>query len=122
MLLSAWLRQYLPHLPYLRKLILTTTSGTPVTADSTARTTADVSPENAWPGVGTIGMAVTDLRPGGSAEFLDLAWGDNRTVPVVTEGGYVAAGTKLVVRLSRGNRIVVRPATTDAVRPLQPSS
>ena len=99
------LRPLLPRLPYFNRLILTTVSGN----DPPLRHSAEVRPENAWPGVGTAGVAVTDLRPGGSAEFLDLASGDNRTVAVVSEAGYVDAGAKLVVREARGNRIVVRP-------------
>jgi membrane-bound serine protease (ClpP class) len=106
LLLSFWLRSFLPKLPYFNRLILTTTSGgEPV---SIANTTA-VPPENSWPGVGTSGVAVTDLRPGGSAEFLDLSLGDTRPVAVVSESGYVTAGAKLIVRESRGNRIVVKP-------------
>lgn len=104
LILSAWLRQYLPRLPYFNRLILTATSGGEV-----MRNTAEIPPENNWPGVGTAGTAVTDLRPGGSAEFLDLSLGDCRPVAVVSETGYVPAGSKLIVRESRGNRIVVRP-------------
>jgi membrane-bound serine protease (ClpP class) len=98
------LRSYLPRLPYFNKLILTTTSGNDVMKNS-----SDIPPENGWPGVGTAGVAVTDLRPGGSAEFLDLSIGNSRPVAVVSESGYVTAGSKLIVRESRGNRIVVRP-------------
>jgi membrane-bound serine protease (ClpP class) len=106
LLLSFWLRSFLPKLPYFNRLILTATSGGPV-----ANNTSTVAPENAWPGVGTSGVATTDLRPGGSAEFLDLSLGDSRPVAVISETGYVAAGSKLVVRESRGNRIVVRAVT-----------
>ena len=104
------LRPLLPRLPYFNRLILTTVSGN----DPPLRHSADTRPEDAWPGVGTSGVAVTDLRPGGSAEFLDLSSGDNRTVAVVSEAGYVTAGAKLVVREARGNRIVVRPAVFTA--------
>jgi membrane-bound serine protease (ClpP class) len=102
LILSAWLRAYLPRLPYFNRLILTATSGGDVMAPS------QIPPENNWPGVGTSGTAVTDLRPGGSAEFLDLSVGNARPVAVISETGYVPAGTKLVVQESRGNRIVVR--------------
>ncbi len=97
------LQKYLPHLPLFRRLILSTTSG-----GSVMKNSVDVLPENTWPGVGTSGVAVTDLRPGGSAEFLDLSVNDNRTIAVVSESGYVEAGAKLIVRESKGNRIVVR--------------
>ncbi len=102
MILSAWLRAYLPKLPYFNRLILTATSGGDVA------TASQIPPDNSWPGVGTSGRAVTDLRPGGSAEFLDLSVGNARPVAVVSETGYVPAGTNLIVQESRGNRIVVR--------------
>jgi membrane-bound serine protease (ClpP class) len=106
--LGVILRPFLPKLPFFNRLILTTVSGN----DSPLRHSAEVRPDNLWPGVGTAGVATTDLRPGGSAEFMDLASGDNRTVAVVCETGYVTAGSKLVVRESRGSRIVVRPVAT----------
>jgi membrane-bound serine protease (ClpP class) len=108
LLLSFWLRSFLPKLPYFNRLILTTTSGGDT---AMANNTAAIPPENSWPGVGTSGVAVTDLRPGGSAEFLDLSLGDSRPIAVISETGFVNAGSKLIVRESRGNRIIVRPVT-----------
>jgi membrane-bound serine protease (ClpP class) len=102
LVLSSWLRAYLPSMPYFNRLILTATSGGDVATPS------QIPPENNWPGVGTSGTAVTDLRPGGSAEFLDLSVGNARPVAVISETGYVTAGAKLIVQESRGNRIVVR--------------
>jgi len=104
LLLSMWLRRYLPKLPYFHRLILTATSGGPASGASPA----DLPPGNVWPGVGTEGRAVSELRPGGQAEFLDLSLGDVRTIGVISESGYVPPGSKLVVRESRGNRVVVR--------------
>ncbi len=104
LLLSFWLRNFLPRLPYFNRLILNTTSGGAMMMNS-----AEIAPENNWPGVGTAGTAVTDLRPGGSAEFVDLSIGSTRPVAVVSETGYVSAGARLIVRESRGNHIVVRP-------------
>jgi membrane-bound ClpP family serine protease len=103
--LAAALQPFLPRLPLFRRLILTATSG----GGPTLQNSTEVLPNNTWPGVGTSGVAVTDLRPGGSAEFLDLSVNDNRTIAVVSESGYVDAGTRLVVREAHGNRIVVRP-------------
>ena len=100
------LRPLLPRLPYFNRLILTTVSGN----DPPLRHSAETRPENAWPGVGTAGVAVTDLRPGGSAAFMDLATGDTRNVAVLSDSGYVNAGVKLIVREASGNRITVRPA------------
>jgi membrane-bound serine protease (ClpP class) len=104
LLLTSWLRRYLPHLPYFNRLILNATSGGP------AASVLESAPGNAWPGVGTAGTAVTDLRPGGSAEFDDLSLGDRRTIAVVSESGYLSAGAKVVVRQSRGNFVVVARA------------
>ena len=104
---AALLRPLLPRLPYFRRLILTNVSGN----DVALRHSAETRPENAWPGVGTAGVAVTDLRPGGSAAFLDLSTGDTRNVAVLSDAGYVVAGSKLVVREAKGNRIFVRAST-----------
>jgi hypothetical protein len=61
------------------------------------------------PAVGASGTAVTDLRPGGSAQFLDPAGGAH-TVAVVSDAGYIARGTPIIVREAAGNRITVHPA------------
>jgi membrane-bound serine protease (ClpP class) len=100
-MLALWIRKYLPKLPYLNRLVL---QGTPATAG--APVNAVVTSE-IWPFVGTIGRAVSDLKPGGSAEFPYAD--DRRTAPVVSDSGYVTAGTKLVVREVHGSRVVVRP-------------
>jgi membrane-bound serine protease (ClpP class) len=58
--------------------------------------------------IGHTGTALSDLRPAGVARF-----GDER-VDVVSDGDYVAAGSRLRVLRAEGNRVVVRP--------LEPSS
>jgi membrane-bound serine protease (ClpP class) len=99
LLLSMWLRQYLPKIPYFKHLILPPVNNAP---DA-------LLPTNSWPGVGTEGTALSDLRPAGSAQFADLI-GETRTVAVTSETGYVPAGSKLVVKKSDGGRlVVVRP-------------
>jgi len=106
LLLSTWLRQYLPKIPYFKHLILPPVAGA-AAADSPA-------PGNGWPGVGTEGTALSDLRPAGKAQFADLI-GQTRTIPVTSETGYVPAGTKLVVQQSDGGRlVVVRPLSATA--------
>jgi membrane-bound serine protease (ClpP class) len=99
--LAAWLRRYLPKLPYFSRLILTAPSG----RDSTVPAPLH-DPNDVWPFAGTIGVATTDLRPGGEAEFPYAD--DRRVAAVVSDGGYVETGTKIVVREARGNRVVVR--------------
>ncbi len=57
--------------------------------------------------VGQLGVAESDLRPVGVARF-----GETR-VDVISEGGYVAAGTRVRVREVEGGRIVVRAEPAD---------
>lgn len=102
-LLWFWLNRYLPKLPYFNKLILATGGQTG---------TAIPPPEEAlFPVRGMTGRAVTDLRPGGSAEFFDEAINDRRIVDVVSDSGFVRAGTNVVIREIEGSRIVVRTVT-----------
>lgn len=105
-----WLQRYLPRLPVLNRLVLTSTVDGGATLDANA---APRPSGQEFPPVGARGRAVTDLRPGGTAAFDDPASGDRRHVDVVGESGYVAAGTPIVVREVHGNRIVVR-ATREA--------
>jgi membrane-bound serine protease (ClpP class) len=95
-----WLQRYLPHLPYFHRLILTSTSG---------KFSGQVSA--IWPAVGSVGRAMTDLRPGGSAQFPDPAIGDVRIADVISECGFVSAGADVVVREVQGNRVIVRTAS-----------
>lgn len=102
LLLWFWLNRYLPRLPYFNRLILTTVAGgSPAgaaTADGVGRAI------DSGPAVGDAGEALTDLRPGGSARLQP----DGNVLPVVSDSGFVKAGSKLVVREVSGNRIVVR--------------
>jgi hypothetical protein len=52
---------------------------------------------------------VSDLRPGGTAAFYDQTINDDRLTDVISDSGFVKAGTRLVVREVEGMRIVVRP-------------
>ena len=116
--IALWLRKYLPKLPYLNRLVLQDPTA-PTLAGAGAMAGAggglDVAglggaggpSTDAWPFVGTVGRAVSDLKPGGSAEFPYAD--DRRTTAVVSDSGYVRAGTKLAVREVRGSRVVVRP-------------
>lgn len=96
-----WLSRYLQKLPYFSRLVLATnvsgtTEPTPVQPVS-------------WPAVGAEGTVVTDLRPGGTAGFHDPMIDDVRVTDVVTDRGFVPAGTRVVVRAVEGTRVVVRP-------------
>ncbi|HEY0910629.1 MAG TPA: NfeD family protein [Bradyrhizobium sp.] len=105
--LSVWMRKYLPKMPYFNRLILTATSGTAI-----RQTPAYQKSESAldtWPFVGTVGVATSGLRPGGSARF---PYGDDSRVATVhSASGYIAPGGKLVVQEIQGNRIIVRAVT-----------
>lgn len=119
MLLFAWLRARLPTMPYFNRLILSpTTDGRPaavpmvppvvalVTGPLAGGKATAADAADCWPFVGTIGSAVSDLKPGGTVRFPYAD--DTRVTSVVTEGGYIRAGTKVAVREVRGNHVVVR--------------
>jgi membrane-bound serine protease (ClpP class) len=65
------------------------------------------SPQHPHLNAGDQGVAITDLRPAGTARFGDLR------VDVVTEGEYVGAGTPIRLLSTHGNRNVVRPVETE---------
>lgn len=109
LLLWIWLQQYLPKMPYLNRLILSTTSGNHAAGHDGGAGGHVIAA--LWPAVGARGKAVTDLRPGGSAAFHDPALGDARITDVVSDSGFVRAGAELVVREVEGNRVVVRVPT-----------
>lgn len=52
---------------------------------------------------GQSGVAMTDLRPSGTAEI------DGHPVDVVSDGRYIQAGTRLRVERVQGMRVVVEP-------------
>ena len=58
--------------------------------------------------VGKSGVALTDLRPAGTARF-----GDDR-VDVVTQGDFIPHGTTIKVLHVEGNRVTVREASAEA--------
>ncbi len=101
-LLSMWLRRFLPSLPYFNRLILAADSGISAATPGAALA--------AWPLVGREGKAVTELKPGGSAEFLDDESGEMRVTSVVSESGFIERGDGVVVREVAGSRVVVRKA------------
>jgi membrane-bound serine protease (ClpP class) len=104
LLLSIWLQRYLPKIPYFNRLVLNATSGGSIASNSLAPVS-----ELLWPEVGAVGTAVTDLRPGGSASFMDRVLGDTRMTSVVSDSGFVPANSSIVVREARRGYVVVRP-------------
>ena len=101
LVLWAWLARYLPHLPFANKLVLR-----PGAVGGTADEATAAAP---WPAVGLVGVATTDLYPGGQATFEDAA--GTHVVDVVSDRGFVDAGQKIVVRSVGGvggSQITVR--------------
>lgn len=96
-----WLNRYLPKLPYFNRLIIQEPAGG--LAQSGGSSTVE-----SWPKIGASGEALTDLRPGGTAAFIDPATGDRRTIDVVSDSGFVPANSRLVVMELRGGYAVVR--------------
>jgi membrane-bound serine protease (ClpP class) len=105
--LSMWLRRYLPKLPYLNRLILTATTGN-VGADELSGPIsgplADFRPV-----IGAMGQTQSELKPGGLAAFIDPITGEARNFSVLSDLGYIPPGTKVAVRSTSDNRILVRP-------------
>jgi membrane-bound serine protease (ClpP class) len=108
MLLSMWLRRNFTRLPYLRRLILTTTTGNLDPVDTASRRPHD-SLSDYRPVVGAIGEALSELKPGGSAAFFDPITGQQRVFSVLSDVGYVPRGTRIAVRNNGDNKVVVRP-------------
>lgn len=100
-----WLNRFLPRMPLLNRLILTNPQL--VAALNATNLGAPPLPEH-WPSPGAVGKAISELRPGGSAEFFDPTIAEKRITNVVSESGFLAAGTDLVVREVIGPSIVVR--------------
>ena len=101
MVLWVWLSRYLPRLPYFHRLILTGVTGDIAVLDPDR-------PVETGPAVGDVGVAITDLKPGGSVKFSTESFPGGRVAAVVSDSGYVRAGTNVVVREVAGNRVVVR--------------
>jgi membrane-bound serine protease (ClpP class) len=95
--LAFLIAKYLPKVPYANRMILKAPSDKPETA-------ADVLPGagEAAELLGAIGTTNTALRPAGVVKFGD------KFVDVVSDGGYIPAGTRVQVIQVEGTRIVVK--------------
>ena len=93
--------RFLPKIPYANRIMLKA----PVDSGDGGEPLANVpGAEKAALLLGRTGTALSMLRPAGSARFGDII------TDVVSEGGYIAAETAIVVVEVEGNRIVVAPA------------
>ena len=91
------LLRFLPHLPFGRKLILQ--------SDMEAEDGYVSAPEADRHWLGRPGTALSPLRPAGIADI------EGSRVDVVSDGGFIDAGTPIEVTRVDGNRIVVRRRT-----------
>jgi membrane-bound serine protease (ClpP class) len=91
---SAALFRVLPSLPFGRRLVLET--------DMEAKHGYVSTPESDRRWLGRTGTALSPLRPAGIADI------DGTRVDVVSDGGFIDAGTAIEVTRVDGNRIVVR--------------
>ncbi len=98
-LLAVLLASYLPHIPYLNRLILKPRTEPGAPGEEAAPEL--VRPETAAL-LGAIGVAATPLRPAGKVQFGD------EYIDVVAEGAYVEMGTRVQVVEIEGNRVVVK--------------
>ena len=106
LLLWFWLSRFLYKIPYFNRMILQDDVLSPDEAVIRAARSA------AWPMVGMVGTAVSDLRPGGTARFaITEVADDTANADVICDRGFVHAGTKLAVVEVGGNRTIVRPVT-----------
>ena len=92
------LARYLPHIPYVNRLILKPHDELSEAGDELMES---IHPDMAAL-LGAIGVAATPLRPAGKVQF-----GDD-FVDVVAEGSYVLPGTRVQVVEIEGNRVVVK--------------
>jgi membrane-bound serine protease (ClpP class) len=88
------LLRLLPRLPFGRRLVLETGMQTDLGYVS--------APESDRQWLGRTGTALSPLRPAGIAEIAGVR------VDVVSDGGFIEAGTPILVTRVDGNRIVVR--------------
>jgi membrane-bound serine protease (ClpP class) len=109
LILSVWIRRFLPKVPYFNRLILTTTTGNIHESDDARR---EVHLAEYRPVPGAIGETMSELKPGGSAKFYDPITGEQRVFSVSSDVGYIPHGTKIAVRSNGDNRIVVRPVVS----------
>lgn len=81
------------QMKFLKRIILT---------DSTSSENGYVSNVNRLDLIGRTGIAITSLRPSGTAII------DDERVDVVTEGSFIVKDTKVKVIMTEGSRVVVR--------------
>jgi membrane-bound serine protease (ClpP class) len=106
-LLMVWFGRNLPNLPMFNRLVIKSPAPTDAFA-TLAAPPVSLAQGTSWPAIGTVGRAITPLKPGGSAEFYDPLTTDTRVVSVVSEAGFVQPNTQVMVRAVDGSSVRVR--------------
>ncbi|MGL4420085.1 MAG: NfeD family protein, partial [Gemmataceae bacterium] len=96
-ILAFFVARYLPNIPYANKMML---GGPEESGENGLNDMPGVAAAAAL--LGAIGTAMTTLRPAGMAQF------GEQYLDVVTDGGYISAGTRVRVIEVEGTRIVVK--------------
>lgn len=96
----AWMSHHFPTLTGTSRLVLRETNASPM-------------PEHLWPLVGDVGVAITDLKPGGIVQLPDPTQTPRR-VDVVSKRGFIPAGSKIVVTEVVGQTITVKEETVES--------
>jgi membrane-bound serine protease (ClpP class) len=105
---SIWmLSRHLGGVRAFDRLVLSASAGGEVVADRT-RSTSPPPTDPSWPRIGDVGLAASQLRPAGRAEF------EARTFDVSSDGSFIDAGSRVRVVAIREGRIEVEPAETDS--------
>ena len=105
---SIWmLSRHLGGVRAFDRLVLSASAGGEVAADRT-RSTSPSQTNPAWPRIGDVGLAASQLRPAGRAEF------GARTFDVSSDGSFIDAGSRVRVVAIREGRIEVEPAEIDS--------
>ncbi len=89
--------RYLPKVPYANRMVLAPTADREATDPTVMPGAAQAANL-----LGAIGVATTVLRPAGTVQFGD------EFVDVVSDGGFIAPGTRVQVVEVEGTRIVVK--------------
>lgn len=95
--LAFTIARFLPNVPYANRMMLAAPGDRPEAAEPVLPGAAEAAGL-----LGAIGTASTPLRPAGVVRFAD------RFVDVVSDGGFIPAGTRVQVVAVEGTRIVVK--------------
>jgi len=97
--LAFGIARFLPKVPYANRMMLAPPTESVDTLDADLPGASEAASL-----LGAIGTANTTLRPAGVVRF------GEKFVDVVSDGGYISAGTRVKVIAVEGNRIVVKEA------------